>query len=122
MTFLFSQVTHIYITNRKSPVLGSAKTENILHQLLLSRGGNGESFKWKLLYPRYSVFFSVNCLGLSANEVVPKPWGLPHNNYLSGPAKLGKISGSVTCNCFPALLRYAHMLYANLSVKFKQKK
>ena len=51
--------------------LGSAKTQNILHELLLSRVGNGESFKWKLLYPRYSVFFSVNGLGLSANEVVP---------------------------------------------------
>ena len=102
--------------------MGFAKTESILHQLLLSSGDNGESFKWKLLGPRNSVFSSVNCLGLMANEFVPYPWVLPHNNYLGWPAKLRKISGSATINCFPALLHYDHMLYAHLSVKLKQEK
>ena len=108
-TFFLVKWPKFTLQSAKSLVSGSAKTENILHHFLLSKGGNGESFKWKLLYPRYSVFFSVNCLGLSASEVAPYPWGLPHNIYLGGPAKLGKISGSVKYlfSCIITLCRHA---------------
>ena len=75
-----------WLQTAKSLALGFAKTESILYHLLLSRGDKCESFKWKLQGPRNS--FSVNCLGFMANEVVPYPWVLPHNNYLGKLAKL----------------------------------
>ena len=76
-----------WLQTAKSLALGFAKTESIVYHLLLSRGDKGESFKWKLQGPRNSVYFSVNCLGFMANEVVPYPWVLPHNNYLGKRAK-----------------------------------
>ena len=118
--FLFSQMTHVYkLQNHLRWDLQKLKAYfiNFFCQMEIM-----ESFKWKLIGPRNSVFFSANCLGLMANEVVPYPWVLPHNNYLGSPEKLRKISGSATINCFPAFLHYAHMLYANLYVKFKKQK
>ena len=59
LSFLSSKKPIFTLQTAKSLVLGSPKTENILHQLLLSRGDTGEKFKWKLLDPRYLCFRSI---------------------------------------------------------------